>query len=216
MPPVLAVLFWAWFTVSVIVLVRRRLAKRAAAAVTIDDAAPSASTVPGATPEVDAGSPEATDTVAGGAAEPEPGEPMPAPLPQAEPVHAGAGAPVATAVPLAVERPAPRSAPAAGIADALVGIRMPCDLVPLVLDRLATDHITLSTTGYPAEVVGSNLADEVERLGYVVRPLSDAEVVATRGATELRMRIQRPGPNGRHLDHPNARDDSVVVEIALS
>jgi hypothetical protein len=102
------------------------------------------------------------------------------------------------------------------VAEALVGIRMPCDLVPLVFDRLATHKIGLSTTGYPAEVVGSQLADEVERLGYVVRPLSDREVIATRGATELRMTITPPGPDGRHHDHPNARDDAVVVEITLS
>ncbi len=114
-----------------------------------------------------------------------------------------------------MDRPAPRSAPAAGVADALVGIRMPCDLVPLVLNRLDTDHITLSTTGNPAEVVGTALADEVERLGYVLRPLSDHEVLATRGATELRLTIRPPGPDGRHLAHPSARDDSVVVEIAL-
>jgi hypothetical protein len=81
---------------------------------------------------------------------------------------------------------------------------------------LATHKITLSTTGYPAEVVGQSLADEVERLGYVVRPLSEREVVATRGVTELRLSILPPGPDGRHLDHPSARDDSVVVVIALS
>jgi hypothetical protein len=114
-----------------------------------------------------------------------------------------------------VDRPAGRSAPAAGVADALVGIKMPCDLVPLVFDRLATDRITLSTVGFPAEVVGEALANEVERLGYVVRPLSDREVVATRGATELRLTIDRPGPDGRHHHHPNARDDSVIVEIVL-
>jgi hypothetical protein len=93
---------------------------------------------------------------------------------------------------------------------------MPCDLVPLVFDRLATDRITLSTVGFPAETVGTALADEVERLGYVVRPMSDREVLATRGATELRLTITPPGPDGRHLHHPQARDDSVVVEIVLS
>jgi hypothetical protein len=114
-----------------------------------------------------------------------------------------------------VERPA-RSAPAAGIADALVGIRMPCDLVPLVVDRLSDKRITLSTTGHPAEVVGTALADEVERLGYVLRPVSDTEVIATRGTTELRLSIEAPGMDGRHLDHPNARDDAVIVNVALS
>jgi hypothetical protein len=101
------------------------------------------------------------------------------------------------------------------VADALVGIRMPCDLVPLVVDRLATKKIALSTTGYPAEVVGTGLADELERLGYVIKPLSDYDVVATRGATELHLRIKRPNIDGRHFDHPTAREDAVVVEIEL-
>jgi hypothetical protein len=101
------------------------------------------------------------------------------------------------------------------VADALAGIQMPCDLVPLVLDRLASDRITLSTTGYPAEAVGTALADEVERLGYALRPMSDHELLATRGSTGLRLTIRPPDVDGRHFEHPNAREDSVVVEIAL-
>ena len=108
-----------------------------------------------------------------------------------------------------------RSAPAAGVADALMGIRMPCDLVPLVLDRLSSGRITLSTTGYATEEVGTALADEVERLGYVLRPMSDHEVLATRGPTGLRLTIRPPDADGRHFEHPTAREDSVVVEITL-
>jgi hypothetical protein len=208
MPPFLAVLFWIWVIVAVVVLVRRRIARRADRRVT--DALDAAET-----PEVPPASVTAPEPVmvtapvahAAVAAAPAPAKAAPTPPP-------GFESPVVD--PVLTDRHAHRSAPAADIADALVGIRMPCDLVPLVFDRLATDKITLSTTGVPAEVVGRSLADEVERLGYVVRPMSDREVIATRGVTELRMTIKSADANGRHHDHPTARDDSVVVEIVLS
>jgi len=202
MPPVLAIVFWAWVLVSIVVLLRRRAAKRAIARM---EATGETQRPPTDGEEVvlaDVDVPEPVHAMAGTAAPSAPTPPTPPP---------GFDSPT---VPV-LERPAPRSAPAAGVADALVGIRMPCDLVPLVLDRLATDHITLSTTGHAAADVGTALADEVERLGYVVHPISDHEVLATRGATHLRLTIRAPGPDGKHLTHPNAREDSVVVEIAL-
>jgi hypothetical protein len=202
MPPVLAVLFWVWLLVSIVVIVRRRAAKRSAAAVGEGDDILDPVTTPAADP-VGAETPVAASV---GAA---PAPPPVAPAPLTPPP--GFDLPQA---PLA-DRPVHRSAPAAGVADALVGIRMPCDLVPLVLDRLATDHITLSTTGHPAEEVGQALADEVERLGYVLRPTSDHEVLATRGATELRLVIRPPDADGRQPAHPNARENSVVVEISI-
>jgi hypothetical protein len=202
MPPVLAVVFWAWVLVSIVVLLRRRATRRAIARTeTTDDAV----VPPIASEEVrraDADVPVAVP-VAVGVAEPAAPSPLTPP-----PGFETAAAPI-------VDRPAPRSAPAAGVADALVGIRMPCELVPLVLDRLATDHITLSTTGHAAEAVGPALADEIERLGYVLRPISDDEVLATRGGTELRLTIRPPGSDGRHLLHPTAPEGSIVVEIAL-
>ncbi len=200
MPPVLAVVFWAWVLVSIVVILRRRATRRAIARM---EATEDALVSPITGEEVSPADADVPVPVAVGAAAPA------APSPPTPPGFDTPTAPI-------VDRPAPRSAPAAGVADALVGIRMPCDLVPLVLDRLATDHITLSTTGHAAEAVGPALADEIERLGYVVRPISDHEVLATRGTTELRLTIHRPGSDGRHLLHPTARDGSVVVEIALN
>lgn len=203
MPPVLAVLFWAWVLVSIVIFLRRRAAKRAIARqeTTVDAVEPP--TAAEAVIPDDAEVPTPAHATVGAAAPSAPTPPAPPP-----------GFDMATAP--VIDRPMPRSAPAAGIADALVGIRMPCDLVPLVLDRLATDHITLSTTGHPADEVGTALADEVERLGYVVRPLSDHEVLATRGSIDLRLTIRAPGPDGLHLMHPSARPDSVVVAITLT
>jgi hypothetical protein len=185
-----AVLFWIWVVVSLVLFPRRRIATRAAREVAEADEASRVDElidVPEKAPEPAMAAAPAVVT------------PPPSPMP--DPV---------------VDRSPKREVPAAGIAEALVGIRMPCDLVPLVFDRLATDRITLSTVGFPAEAVGTALADEVERLGYVVRPLSDTEVIATRGVTELRLTITPPGIDGRHVHHPQARDDSVVVEIIQS
>jgi hypothetical protein len=199
MPPVLAIVFWAWVLVSIVVFLRRRANKRAIARMEATGETPRPPT-------------DGEEVVPAGADVPEPVHAMAGPAaPSAPTPPPGFEDPTAPIV----ERPVPRSAPAAGVADALVGIRMPCDLVPLVLDRLATDHITLSTTGHAAADVGTALADEVERLGYVVHPISDHEVLATRGATELRLTIRAPGPDGKHLTHPTAREDSVVVEVAL-
>src|SRR5262245_7192543 len=205
MPPVLALLFWTWAVIGLAVFFVRRSRRRAVAdgVDRVDDTVEE--TVPVEWGAVEEMVPASVSAAPAPSLVPPPTPVAPEPLP---PGFAEAAASV-------VERHT-RSAPAAGIADALVGIIMPCELVPLVVDRLAGDHITLSTTGYPAEVVGTALADEIERLGYVLKPLSDTEIVATRGTTELRLSIHRPGPDGRHLEHPTARDDSVVVEISLS
>jgi hypothetical protein len=220
MPPVLAVLFWAWLLVSVVIIVRRRVTKRAAARTDVDqergapadlDVADAAEPAPDAAP---------IEALAHATASADPAAPFMPSVPTSA-IDAGASmAPTPSPgfdVPEAgaTDRPVPRSAPAAGVADALAGIQMPCDLVPLVLDRLASDRITLSTTGYPAEAVGTALADEVERLGYALRPMSDHELLATRGSTGLRLTIRPPDVDGRHFEHPTAREDSVVVEIAL-
>jgi hypothetical protein len=208
MPPVLAALFWIWVVVSIVVLVRRRIAKRAEREVLEAAEAAEAADTAASTDVVDTEETEVREAPVA--------EPVAAMATAPAPVPAAPLPPPVDPIPEAVlERPI-RTVPAAGVADALVGIRMPCDLVPLVLDRLATDRITLSTVGHPAEEVGTALADEVERLGYVVRPLSDREVIATRGATELRLTITPPDFDGRHLHHPQAREDSVVVEIVLS
>jgi hypothetical protein len=204
MPPVLAVIFWAWLLVSIVVLVRRRAAKRADRVETAVESSPAdLAAAPDADVTAEAADTRVHATVGATPTAPE-AHPPPTPPPGFE-----------TPVEPIIDRPVHRSAPAAGVADALVGIRMPCDLVPLVLDRLASDRITLSTTGHPAAEVGTALADEVERLGYVVRPMSDHEVLATRGATELRLSIRGADRDGKHLDHPTAREDAVVVEIAI-
>ncbi len=209
MPLVLAVLFWIWFLVSVVVLVRRRLDRRAPATVLDHEAAitPTSDDEPLAMASAVADAPTVTVPAAA-----TPAAPAPAPAPTIAEVPLPPG--MATR-PTADRRTARRGPPAAGVAEALVGIRMPCDLVPLVFDRLATDKIALSTVGHRADEVGTALADELERLGYVLKAVSDRQLNATRGATTLSLTIDAPGVDGRHAEHPNARDDAVVVEITL-
>jgi hypothetical protein len=220
MPPVLAVLFWAWLLVSVVIFVRRRATKRAAARTDVDQEVGAPADLDVTDAAEPASEPAPIEAMAHATAGADPTVPF---LPSVPTPTLDPGATMAPTPPpgfqapeaQVTDRPAPRSAPAAGVADALVGIQMPCDLVPLVLDRLASDRITLSTTGYPAEAVGTALADEVERLGYDLRPMSDHELLATRGATGLRLTIRPPDADGRHFEHPTAREESVVVEITL-
>lgn len=220
MPPVLAVLFWAWLLVSVVVIVQRRATKRAAARTDEGqqhEPPADLDVTDVAEPDPDVAPFEAQVHASVGAGPTVPFLPTtPTPPPPVETATAP-GPPPGFEAPVAptLDGSAHRSAPAAGVADALMGIRMPCELVPLVFDRLSSGRITLSTTGHAAEEVGTALADEVERLGYVLRPLSDHEVLATRGGTGLRLTIRPPDADGRHFEHPTAREDSVVVEITL-
>jgi hypothetical protein len=220
MPPVLAVLFWAWLLVSVVVIVHRRATKRAAARTDEGqqhEPAADLDVTDVAEPAPDAAPSEAPVHASVGAGPTVPFLPTTPTPPRPVEAATAPGPPPGFEAPVAptLDGSAHRSAPAAGVADALMGIRMPCDLVPLVFDRLSNGRITLSTTGHAAEEVGTALADEVERLGYVLRPMSDHEVLATRGGTGLRLTIRPPDADGRHFEHPTAREDSVVVEITL-
>ncbi len=68
------------------------------------------------------------------------------------------------------------------LADLLVGIRLPCDLMPVddIDPDIAEVAVTLVTMTSPPETVGVMLADELERLGYAIFSLSDSEAVAKR------------------------------------
>jgi hypothetical protein len=89
----------------------------------------------------------------------------------------------------AVERPA--TAPAAPLAELLRGVELPCGLVPSTgADHPDPDHyLALVTTAAAPDDVGAAMGDELERLGYQLLSLSDAEVVARRGEDLLSLRL---------------------------
>jgi hypothetical protein len=97
-----------------------------------------------------------------------------------------------------------RQAPARRpVADAVAGIAMPCGLVPMVVGTdVDPHHVAFSTSDHDAGTVGAALADELERLGFTVRSLTDTEAVATRAGDEVRVTV-----------HPDARPAGVVVEL---
>jgi hypothetical protein len=103
------------------------------------------------------------------------------------------------------------------VAAALTGVRLPDDLVPLVVTGEADPHhVTFITSGLPAATVGGHLGDELERLGYQVRSESDVVAVATKGTVVLRVTLH-PDPASEQVDgaprYPTAGRSSVVVEF---
>jgi hypothetical protein len=203
---VIGILFWLWFAVSVVLLIQRRLRRRAAArtaepTVAVVDPAPG-----GPVPVEDGQAASAPSSAAGSATDP------------ARPAPAEPAAP-----------PADRSAPAArpagdgrpGLADALNGIRLPCDLVPLTIGVTDLDpaHVDLVTSGVGPQRVAEELGRELDRLGYEVSDLGAGEYLASRDGTVVRLKIHdRPavsiGGDGRGF--PTAPPDGIVVELTLS
>ena len=95
------------------------------------------------------------------------------------------------------------------VAEALSGISMPHDLVPLtsiaarpgVLDQVAF------SSRVPPDVVGPAFADELERLGFVVTPLDETSLAARRENDNLVVYID-PRP-------ATATEATVVIEVCV-
>ncbi|MEJ5254659.1 MAG: hypothetical protein WHS89_04860 [Acidimicrobiales bacterium] len=97
------------------------------------------------------------------------------------------------------------------VAEAVRGIRMPCGLAPLVGSSTALDpnHVVFSTTETTPEVVGTALADELERLGFTIRSVATNQAVATKPGAQVTVTV--------HTDlraFPTAPPGSVVVTLA--
>ncbi|MCX7620175.1 MAG: hypothetical protein N2037_04945 [Acidimicrobiales bacterium] len=119
------------------------------------------------------------------------------------------------------EPPQPPAQPASSkpIAELLRGINMPCDLVP-VIDPSALDaqwRVAFSTRGFAPAEVGAQVGDELERLGYSLRSVSDTEVMATRGPDVLTVRLITNPEAARREDRPafpTLAPGSLVVEFS--
>jgi hypothetical protein len=216
MPGVLVVVFWCWFAVSVAILLRRGVRKYSGGG------RPAAETV---RPRPEWPPLHEIDPVRDG---------LPVGVRDADPTagatgrgaDAGAGDVAAGAVNDANDAaPAERGVfghprAARTIASALDGIRLPCDLTPLLgetndLDRRAAFY----TVGYPPEAVAPEIADELERLGMRFDTVSDNVAVAKRDDVQVRVAVRSVGPaiNGVADDrYPAAPANSVVVEFELA
>jgi hypothetical protein len=108
----------------------------------------------------------------------------------------------------------------ATIADALEGIRMPCDLAPLTGTQSDLDRrVAFVTVGYPAAAVAPEVADELERLGMSFSAMSETTALAERDDVRVKVAVRTVGPalNGiPDPDFPTAPEHSVVVEFELA
>jgi hypothetical protein len=199
MRAVLVILFWCWFAVSAFILLRRggrRVTGRHAKAGVATPPRPPMTWPP--LHEIDPGPADAAP------AADEPREPT-------------VTAPPSRSL---FTRESSRTGRGATIATVLDGIRMPCDLAPLMggiddFDRRAT----FFTVGYPAEAVAPEIADELERIGMEFKALTENTAVARRDDVQVRVAVHAVGLalNGvADPTYPTAPEHSVVVEFELT
>ena len=228
MRSVIVPLYWLWCGVSVFILVRRRMTGKSLLGGRTesnpsgtDPRSPEAPPFP----PLPADTAPSTDAVASASA---------TATRDREPVAVGAASPPTTddgVGPAADARPQPdRSAAAAArlgvpmstvdsLAEALEGIALPCDLAPLIgSGNFDPRSLVLVTSGVPDEIVGTSVADEMERLGFTLEPLSDRSVLATNDRASVEIAVYG---DAETLDEvgtrrfPTAPSDSVVVDIRL-
>jgi hypothetical protein len=107
---------------------------------------------------------------------------------------------------------------APSFARTLAGIRLPCDLAPIAPRGVAAsgDTINLLSTSAPLEVVGPAIADELERLGYALDPVSVSRVIARRGADALTLDLVA-SPDGLQSEglplYPEVGPSAVLLVI---
>ncbi|MFN8037907.1 MAG: hypothetical protein U0Q07_01735 [Acidimicrobiales bacterium] len=103
------------------------------------------------------------------------------------------------------------------VAELVRGIELPCELVPVVEGADPDGHqVTFHTRIQDPARVGRELGDALEAIGYALRSTSDTEVVATRDADELRVRIVPRAGDARddgRARYPTLPPADVVVEL---
>jgi hypothetical protein len=101
----------------------------------------------------------------------------------------------------------------------LAGVRLPCGLERLNPEGEDEDlRRAFVTSGVEPRVVAISVADELERLGLDVEPLSYTEARAWRDGLELAVTIflePRRVIRGRRAAFPNAPPDAVVIEFSV-
>ena len=210
MGSVLVILFWLWCGVSIVILITRPFYRRMKANRSI---APLVDPTAGAA-GIDPPFPDRSAGVG-----------LPSP-----PDHTGPTDPLPPTGSVATAEPESPSAQvgmvgevprdASSVAEVLTGIRLPCDLAPLVGLDVALDptHVVFATEGHRADQVGQQVGDELERIGCRLTPLDQTTLRADRGAHSVDVRIH-PDPSaamtGDQPAFPTARAGSIVVEFRL-
>ncbi|MEO0491800.1 MAG: hypothetical protein AAF081_00135 [Actinomycetota bacterium] len=231
MPGLLVLLFWLWLAVSIGIYAFRffttgsvRGAKpeepaaepddpyaafevQLAAMATSDESVIPTTTEPGdlaaaPAPGFEAFSPAAGDLGAAPQADPTPIE-QPAPI-------------MANPSPIAAMASPPRvgdAVRALTLAEALEGIEMPADLIPLGTDRFDPRHMQFFTDAFAPGEVGAALADELERLGFAVTPIEDTAIRVDQphASVEVRILPDRASIVGALGERGQALPDAAVV-----
>lgn len=248
---VIVTLYWSWFAISLAILARRLVRRLLGGSSRASSRARSLPVAPGPAGDVapDGVDPNAelearvrarVAALAGGSAtdllepdlvepalvEPVPAEPVllePVPAEPALPEPAHSHASLAGTVFAGLPRPvrSPIAGARVSLAEALQGIRMPEELVPLVhVDGIDLERrVVLATQGRSADDVGAALADELRRLGYGLEATGPADVIARRGDDQLsvHLRVIGPAPKKGPPDaaYPTAVSGSIVVDLQL-
>ncbi len=229
------VLFYLWLAVSVVILVQRVITRRRRRT-PVARTAPGAPIIPAdwAPPDQPLAPPE-PGVSPGPAASP---DPVVAPRDPASPVVATptdrppANWPPAPAQPGTTPPPRPpglsssaaATRPGAGSAslmEALAGITLPCDLVPLTSAEgrvLGNRDLLLITSGHSGFEVGRALGQAIEALGYTLTPMANNDLVAVRGNDRITIDVhEHPEAllSGKRQEFPTAKAGDVVVELRL-
>lgn len=105
------------------------------------------------------------------------------------------------------------------IAQALSGIEMPAGLTPLIgagAPQGTFDTVFFSTSASAAEL-GVALGEELQRLGYSIRSISDTDGIADRDGTQLYLTLHPRASRaklGTEPRFPSIPSDAVVVEFS--
>ena len=110
---------------------------------------------------------------------------------------------------------------APALADLLAGVRLPWNLLPTV-DRSrapSTDRVVLITDEGEPSAIGSDVADELERLGFSISTQGDDTAFAERDGHSLGLQII-PEPMGARVGDtprfPSATPESVALDIWIN
>ncbi len=218
------ILFWAWFAVSLVLLVSRFM-KRNRDESTTTTAARSDPSMAG----VDVGDPPLKPL--GGLTEPveSPAPPVDLshssdsrpPIPPPPPMVVDPSADLGEKVPAVAARLDPDIADPDGkatVAELVRGITLPPDLVPLThTSPTAADHVVFISTATEGTAVGPDIADALEKIGLTVAPISANEITASRpGMGSMHVAIHEAPHTVMRADgpaFPTAPTGSVVVEL---
>jgi hypothetical protein len=206
-----AALFWLWLLGSLIILVVRRTNRSS------DVEQPAERVDPllkewAPPPPLDPGDPE----------RPDPGDlggPVSGGRTGGEPPTGGSGDPTIDIDDPAASRLDDAAPARVTLADLLSGITLPHELVPLTQFGGTGDldtHVVVATNRASAEMVGTGLADELERLGFSVETTGENTAVAEGPRGRLSIVVHPDGSavldGGTHR-FPTASTGTVVVEL---